>query len=218
MRRKGHANSGWQRSAHPCNITSMGRAETTIAGIFVGGAASRMQGHPKGLLRVPSGETIIERWRGIFEGLRIACVLVGSNAAYGDLPLEVLEDEPAGVGPVGGLVALLARAGGGNAVAVACDMPHVGAPLVEWLVRYVSPAPIVAPRRDDRWEPLFARYDARVILPLARARAAATHRSLQGLLDAAGAAVLPLAPPELAQLGDWDAWDDVNRDARTRGS
>ena len=183
---------------------------TTLAGIFVGGGGTRMGGAPKGLLAAPEGGTLLERWRGVLASAGIEAVLVGRHPAYGPhaAGLEVVEDEPGGIGPLGGLVALLRRAGHGQALALACDMPFVSPSLIGRLVAAPG-ARIVAPRRDDRWEPLCARYDARDVLPLAMRRVAAGTHSLQGLLDEAGATALPLSPAEGLELRDWDTPDDV---------
>jgi len=180
-----------------------------VAGVFVGGAGVRMGGLPKGLLRGPDGATLVERWRAMLTELGVAVVLVGEAAAYESLGLPVRKDEPPGVGPLGGLLALLRHAGTVPALAFACDMPFVSRALVERLLAAPSDAPIVAPRRGALWEPLCARYDPARVLPLAVARASSTHHSLQHLLDDAGAAALPLLPDEDAELRDWDSPADV---------
>ena len=183
----------------------------TIAGVFVGGAGSRMGGAAKGLLQAPDGVTIIERWRVLLRAAGVAeIVLVGAHEAYASLGLERVEDVPGGAGPLGGVVALLRRAGEGRALAVACDMPFVSLGLIERLVR-APDAPLVAPRLDGRWEPFCARYDAPRVLPVAERQMATDARSLQRLFDAAGASELPLAPGELAELRDWDTPEDVTR-------
>jgi molybdopterin-guanine dinucleotide biosynthesis protein A len=171
-----------------------------------------MGGAPKGLMRTPGGETIVGRWRSVFDALGIPVVLVGAHDGYASLALEMLADDPPGIGPLGGLVALLMRAGTARAIAVACDMPYVSRALVERLARAPSAAAIIAPRRDGRWEPLFARYDAPLVLPIARTRIAAGRHALQGLLDEARADELPLAPEEMGELRDWDSPSDVPRD------
>ena len=178
----------------------------TVAGIFVGGAGARMGGMAKGLLVSPGGETLIERWRAVLTEAGVGPVLlVGRHPAYAAVAgLEALDDEPPGIGPLGGLVALLRRAGEGTALALACDMPFVSRELVERLVA-APPAPVVAPRREGRWEPLCARYDAPRVLPLAMRAAAGPRHGLGRVLDAAGAVELPLAPGEAAQLDDWDS-------------
>ncbi len=182
---------------------------TPIAGIFVGGAASRMGGQPKGMLRVPDGRTIIERWRATLDATGVAeVILVGVHPAYSALGLEALEDEPHGIGPLGGLVALLKRAGTAQALALACDMPFVSRGLLERILA-APDAPVVAPRIGDRWEPLCARYDATRVLPVAHRHVNTGDHSLQRLLDEVGAAELPLLPREAEELRDWDTPADA---------
>ena len=180
-----------------------------LAGIFVGGQSTRMEGRPKGLLLAKSGETLVERWRTMFAALAIEVVLVGRHDAYAGVGLEQLADDPPGIGPLGGLIALLSRAGGGDVIAVACDMPFVSGALLEKLAAWAPGAPAVAPRSEGRWEPLFARYSARGALVCARERAARREHSLQGLLDELSAEPLPLRADEIAQLRDWDTPADL---------
>jgi molybdopterin-guanine dinucleotide biosynthesis protein A len=209
-------------------------ARGAIAGIFVGGRASRMHGVAKGLLAAPDGSPIVLRTRRILEDLGVSCVLVGAHPAYAELGLETLADDPAAEGPLAGLLALLAHAGPRHALAVACDMPLLTREIVRRLLD-APPAPVVAPRHAcavrDRdatvtggaraarllWEPLFARYDAPVVLPIARAFAKRGGKRLQLLLDEAGAEPLPLGTSEEETLTDWDAPDDLPQ-AGARGT
>jgi molybdopterin-guanine dinucleotide biosynthesis protein A len=125
--------------------------------------------------------------------------------------VDAVADEPPGVGPLGGLLSLLRRADPAPAFALACDMPFVSRSLLARLLGASGRAPIVAPRRGDRWEPLCARYDPARVLPLARKLLASEDHSLQRLLDTAGAAALPLSDEERAELCDWDEPQDVGR-------
>jgi molybdopterin-guanine dinucleotide biosynthesis protein A len=180
-----------------------------IAGVFVGGLASRMGGLPKGMMTAPGGGTIVQRWCAVLRAAGVTdIVLVGKDDAYAELGLEGIADAPAGIGPLGGIVALLRRAGDGHALAVACDMPFVTPLLIERLLSAAG-APVVAPRIDDRWEPFCARYDAPRILPVAERQAMTRARSLQQLLDSARAVELPLTPDEAAQLRDWDTPEEA---------
>ena len=179
-----------------------------LAGIFTGGRGERMGGLAKGLLQSPSGETLVARWQRLFVELGRTPVLVGFHEAYADLDIECIADDPPHIGPLGGLVALLARAGEGTVIAVACDMPFVSAALLAKLASFVSQAPAIAPRHHDVWEPLFARYHAPRARALARKHALAGEKSLQRLLDALGAEPLPLGPHELDELRDWDRPED----------
>jgi len=172
-----------------------------------------MGGVAKGLLCTPEGVTLVDRWRDVLAELGVDLVLVGNHPAYEGLGIDVVSDDPPGIGPLGGLCGLLRRAGDGPALALACDMPFVSRRLVERLLAAAPLAAVVAPRRDGRWEPLCACYDAPRVLPLAAARAAGAARgghSLQRLLDEARAAEFPLAPGEAAELADWDLPEDVN--------
>ena len=180
-----------------------------VAGVFVGGPGTRMGGRPKGLMRGPEGKTLVERWCTLLGELGVPVVLVGEASAYEVLGLQALDDDPPGVGPLGGLIALLKHAGTRPALALACDMPFVSRALVERLIVAPGDAAVVAPRREERWEPLCARYDPARVLPLAVARATSPHHSLQRLLDQAGAVELPLVPHEDGELRDWDSPGDL---------
>jgi len=179
-----------------------------VGGIFVGGRARRMGGVAKGLLTTPSGETLVARWQRLFGAHGMCCVLVGQHEAYANLGIEWIADDPPDIGPLGGLAALIARAGNGRAFAVACDMPFVSLELLRKLASYPSPAPIIAPRRGQVWEPLFARYDAARVSEAVRSRALSADHSLQGLLEAAGAEPLPLDAGGVDELYDWDRPED----------
>jgi molybdenum cofactor guanylyltransferase len=181
-----------------------------LAGVFVGGGGTRMGGLPKGLLRTSAGETLVERLHGLLVSVGAEVVLVGASDAYGALGLESVADEPRGVGPVGGLGGLLRRAAGAPTLALACDLPYVSATLLARLVS-APPAPVVAPKRDGRWEPLCARYDPARVLPVIERLLAARRHALQAVLDEAGAVALPLSDGEAMELRDWDVPSDVPR-------
>ena len=182
-----------------------------IAGVFVGGAGRRMGRCAKGMLEAPGGGTLLERWLGLLPGLGIERVLlVGRHEAYEGLGLELIDDDPAGIGPIGGLVALLKASGASPALALACDMPFVSPGLLARLLA-AQEAAIVAPRRGGLWEPLCARYEPERVLPVVARRIAAGSHALQPLLDEAGAVELPLELNDEDELRDWDAPTDVHR-------
>jgi molybdopterin-guanine dinucleotide biosynthesis protein A len=182
-----------------------------VVGIFVGGASRRMGGFPKGLLRNPSeGTTLIERTLRLAEQIASEVVLVGAREEYAGLGYPMLVDARSGVGPLGGLVTLLAHAGQGRALGVACDMPYLTALLLARLADFEGDKrPIVAPREANRYSTLFARYDAARVLPFAQARLETADTSLQALFNEAGAEELPLDESERRALADWDAPEDI---------
>jgi molybdopterin-guanine dinucleotide biosynthesis protein A len=180
--------------------------DTVALGIFVGGGSTRM-GRPKGLLEAPAGgETLLERLVRLGRSAGLEPLIVGRAEAYERVAPEVprIPDDPPGVGPIGGLRALLrARP---VAVVVACDMPAVDRALLE---RLRDAEGVVAPW-TDRWEPLCARYEASVMRPAIEEALGAGEHSLQRLLDRVGARPIEVAP---GRLVDWDTPADVS-DAR----
>ena len=169
-----------------------------------------MGGAAKGLLPAPdSGEPLVLRLRRHAESLGLRCVLVGSAPAYAQLGLPMLADDPAGIGPLGGLRALLVVADPAPVLALACDLPYVSPALLRRLVEMMPavadhPFDVVAARRQDRWEPLCARYEATVLPALT-----AGERSFQGLLRRLRVRELSLSAAEAVELTDWDSPDDL---------
>ena len=187
-----------------------------LVGIFVGGAGRRMGGVAKGLLETPDGEPIVERL------LRVSrealaepdVVLVGNASAYASLGLTALEDDPPGVGPIGGLAALLteaARRGVQSVLVLACDMPFVTKELVQVLSTASPGAAAVAPRHESVWEPLSARFDVARTLPVVRRLLDDDQHSVFAVLDGLGddAVALALGDETRQALTDWDEPSDV---------
>ncbi len=184
--------------------------EKAVAGIFVGGRGARMGGRAKGLLAGPDGRPLASRLCEVAAPLA-EVVLVGEASAYAALGVPSIADQPVGIGPLGGLIALLAYASDRTVLTLACDMPWVSRGLLRCLLRAASGASIVAPRLQGVWEPLCARYDPSRTLPLAMEHAARGVTSLQRLLEAAQSAPLPESAYDAAELRDWDTPEDAAR-------
>jgi molybdopterin-guanine dinucleotide biosynthesis protein A len=185
-----------------------------LIGIFVGGRSSRM-GRPKGLLAAPdSGEPLLVRSCRLARSVGLSPCLVGAAQPYAALVPELtrVSDAPPRIGPLGGLCALLQAAHGQPVLALACDLPHISARLLERLAQTPSDAAVLAPRgAAGLWEPLCACYDAaRVATPLQIAIAAGV-RSFQRLFAQLEVADLPLEEAERRALEDWDSPEDMRR-------
>jgi molybdopterin-guanine dinucleotide biosynthesis protein A len=173
-----------------------------------------MGGRPKGLLRTPDGRSVMDRTLAVAREVSSRIVLVGQSDAYSpDLPSladRVLDpDVDRGAGPLGGLSSFLHHAGSGDVIAIACDMPFITADLLVRLATYEPGWAAVAPKRDGRWEPFFARFDARRALPVVESRLARRALSMQGLLNELAARELPLLQGESTLLLDWDCPEDM---------
>ncbi len=184
-------------------------------GIFVGGNSSRMGGRPKGMLSHPLNPklTLVDHFRELAQQLGIECVLVGDKSAYAHCGLHILSDKPAGIGPLGGLHALLdyCRTKGASAVAVACDMPYVSLDLMRRLCTAPSDFSVLAPKdpTTQRWEPLFARYEPARVIPIVQERLSHRDHSLQSVVTVAPGETLPLTIEEWLLLKDWDEERDI---------
>jgi molybdopterin-guanine dinucleotide biosynthesis protein A len=213
-----------------------------IAGIFVGGASTRMRGQPKGrLLARDTGEPLIVRSARLLRLARLTPVLVGEARAYDDLLPDVprIADAPQGVGPLGGLSGLFAFAQGAESplpnalperegtalgaraagwdkdyvLALACDMPFVSLELIEKLAGAAGDEDVLAARgAGGFWEPLCARYSLAGCPPAVRAALAADERSLQALFCRLRVAELALSESERVELCDWDAPEDLEHE------
>ena len=190
-----------------------------LVGIFVGGRGSRMGGVAKGMLKAPDSEaTLVERLRAeLARALPDAeVVLVGAAESYAALHLPAIGDEPPGVGPLGGLIGLLAHAerrGARQVLALACDLPRLGGALLQRLASEVTDRGALVTVQAEIRNPLVARYTVARALPAARQALADGKRSLQAVLDRLGddVATLSLTAAEAATLDDWDTPEDLQK-------
>ena len=167
-----------------------------------------MGGVDKAQLRAPDGEQLLPRLLRLCRELSLDAVVVGGVAPAG---VHALADAPAGVGPIGGLSALLAHAGARPALLLACDLPYLSAALLLRLASTPSAAAVLAARdlTTGKWQPMFARYASATVLPALRAAIAAGTRSPQTFLRTLEVAELPLDDVERQQLRDWDRPEDL---------
>jgi molybdopterin-guanine dinucleotide biosynthesis protein A len=205
-------------------------ASPVLFGILVGGQSRRMGGTPKGNLDA-GGQPLVARTIALCRALAPAhaaepVLLVGESREY-DVDVPRLADAPAGVGPLGGLCALLQAAleRRCRAIALAVDLPHIDAALLGRLIVEHDSALALAPREHGRWQPLCARYRPERVLPIVHALLARGESALQAVFHALGADAVELAlsPAERARLHDWDTPEDVlaypipGRNDRSRG-
>ncbi len=132
--------------------------------VLIGGKSSRM-GCPKHLLKDGQGKTWLEKTIAVLHPLLDGIVVSGA----GVLPEAVaatlrLPDVPGVVGPMTGILAAGRWQPLVSWLLVACDMPHVSAEAVNWLLAGRRPGcwgrvPKFA--GNDRIEPLLAWYDYR---------------------------------------------------------
>ncbi len=147
-------------------LAEYGRRTPVWGCVLIGGRSSRM-GRPKHLLRDGRGKTWLENTIATLHPLLDGLVVSGA----GVLPEEVagihrIPDIPGVVGPLTGILAAGRWQPLVSWLLVACDMPHVSAEAVNWLLAGRRPGCWGRVPRfagNDRLEPLLAWYDFRSI-------------------------------------------------------
>jgi molybdopterin-guanine dinucleotide biosynthesis protein A len=189
---------------------------STTCGIFVGGRGTRMGNVAKGFLSI-EGEPIVVRTARLARAVGFEVVLVGDATPYAALGIPALADDPAGIGPLGGLHALLGASSvpARDAIVVACDMPYVRAEDLAELARFAPDADVVAARRapDAPWEALFSRWSARSRKVVEAAIAAGVRSFQRVLAGEAGPLDVRRIDIPLRTLRDWDEPADLQTDA-----
>jgi molybdopterin-guanine dinucleotide biosynthesis protein A len=131
-------------------------ADLTIA-ILAGGRSSRM-GTDKAFVRV-LGRPLIEDILAQVAGLGDETLIVTNRPddySYLGVPLftDVLPDK----GALGGIYSALYTATGRHVLCIACDMPFVVRPLLDYLISLIPAADAVVPRLAGEAEPFRAIY------------------------------------------------------------
>jgi molybdenum cofactor guanylyltransferase len=200
-------------------------SDVPLVGIFVGGQGSRMGGVAKGLLKAPGSDVSLIQRLGIELANAVPNaerVLVGPADAYAALSWPIVADNPADIGPLGGLLGLLEhaqRGGHGRVLCVACDLPKLSRATISRLATESPEALALVVEQAGVKNPLIARYAVSPTLRAARKTLAAGKRSLQAVLDELGAGVtsVRVSAEEAMELDDWDTLSDVRRDGGSLG-
>jgi molybdenum cofactor guanylyltransferase len=182
------------------------RSVPVCAGVLIGGRSTRM-GSPKHLLQA-GGRSWLEQTVEQLVGVAAETVLLGPGEVPAALAgLRRLADVPDVPGPMAGILAAMRWAPRRSWIIVACDMPRLTRPAVDWLLTWRRPGVWAAIPRlaaDRPLEPLLAYYDfrARPLLEQLAARGCFRPAAI-----AESSKVLTPAPPaDLAK-----AWTNVNK-------
>jgi len=160
------------------------------AAILAGGQARRFGGRDKGALLV-EGRSIRERQLAALATLTSDVLIVGGR--------DGIPDRVPGCGPLGGLQTALLESAGEATIVIACDMPHVSAPLLAHLSALARQADAVVPFTDRGYHPLCAVYTQACLGPVAR-RLAAGRLKMTDLFD--DVRVRAVTAEELRAFGD----------------
>lgn len=158
----------------------MSTSKVTIA-ILAGGKSSRM-GTDKSFVLF-QGRPMIEVVREQVTGLGDELVLITNKPdiyAYLDLPMfgDVYPDH----GSLGGIFTAVHYASHPYTLVVACDMPWLNRPLLEYMISLRETADVVVPRWEKYPEPLHAVYSKACLAPI-EANLKAKRLKITGFFD-----------------------------------
>jgi molybdopterin-guanine dinucleotide biosynthesis protein A len=146
----------------------------------MGGHGRRFGRRDKSAL-VVAGRSIRDRQLETLGGLTDDIMLVGAREAVGARGRRVPDRVPDS-GPLGGLDAALASARVEELLLLACDMPFVTAPFLEYLLALSAERDVVIPQTERGYHPLCAVSTRRCHAAVMR-RLAEHRLALLGLLD-----------------------------------
>lgn len=173
--------------------------------LILSGGESRRMGQDKAGLML-SDKPLIEHVATALQPL-FAQTVVSVRHKRRDCAYRQVCDDPAHAGPLAGLAAGLSDAKTGWVFAVACDMPFIGAALIERLAGLRDGCDAVVPVAAGHPQPLAAFYATRTLVQAQQILGSAGPHSLRALL--ARLNVRYVAHHEAGELFDLDTPDDL---------
>ncbi len=142
----------------------MSQKQVTVA-IMAGGKSSRM-GVDKSFVLF-NGRTLIEIVQESVAGLGAETVLITNKPdEYAHLGLPMVGDLYPEHGPLGGIFTAVHAAAFPHVLIVACDMPWLNRPLLQYMLSLRQTADVVVPRWGKYPEPLHAIYSKACLQPI----------------------------------------------------
>jgi molybdopterin-guanine dinucleotide biosynthesis protein A len=153
-----------------------------FAGFILGGGKSSRMGVHKGLLEI-NGVAVISRTGRMVESVADSAWVVGGGGLYRGLGFNSIADDWPGAGPLGGIATALRASEAKWNLIVACDLPYLTRPWLEFLAQRAraSDADAVVPMNVRGAEPLCAMYRSRCEPAIRTALEEGTRKVTEGL-------------------------------------
>ena len=177
----------------------MAPRDGVAAYILAGGQSSRM-GRDKAML-APGGTPLLMRIATLLAPLVGPPIIVGPPTRYSALGYNVIPDDGASIGPLGGIATALRHSNQPWNLIVGCDLPFLTSRWLDYLIgRAVeSNADAVIPQSAAGAEPLCAMYRKTCVTPLLAAIARGTRK----VTDALTALKIDVVTPQ-----EWKPFDE----------
>jgi molybdenum cofactor guanylyltransferase len=194
---------GFFRSGNGNDIKSKTMTQILKPGaIILAGGQSRRMGRDKALIRLtPQGPRLLEMVLAAIQPLASSIVISTNRPSeYSWAGLPLVEDNYPACGPLAGLEAGLSASPAELNLVVACDMPWLAPPLLEYMLQLAPAYAAVVPlNRTGRLEPLCAVY-SKNCLPVIRRHLKIGSLKMTGWLDEINTLFVPAA-----QLAKFDS-------------
>lgn len=157
--------------------------------ILAGGKSSRM-GEDKGLI-IFNQQALITYVLNAFRKISDDIVIVTNKDAYKQFGYELIKDEIAAIGPIGGIYSALLHAKEQNEIFIcACDMPLIQTKAIELMIANYKNKSIVASYLE-KTQPLFGIY-TKAALPILEQQIAQQDYKMMHLLNQLNASIFEL--------------------------
>ncbi len=151
-----------------------------MTGIVLAGGGNTRMGQDKAFLTV-GGRRLIDRTVGVLRSLFREVIIVAADPfAHLDQDCALVTDILPGTGALGGLYTGLFTASDDYAFVVACDIPFLNRPFIEYMTSLAAGYDIVVPAPPDGLQPLHAVYSRRC-LPVIRSLLVKGRRQIKEL-------------------------------------
>ncbi len=138
--------------------------------VLAGGRSSRM-GTPKALLPFDDEPLIVHIVRALRRQFDEVVVVAAPGQVLPSFEANVVHDDVAYQGPVGGICYGLQAAAGEFGFVTSCDSAFLNPGLISYLLSLRHDYDVVVPHWEDRYQPLFAVY-RKTVVPLLQAQLA----------------------------------------------
>jgi molybdopterin-guanine dinucleotide biosynthesis protein A len=166
-----------------CLTSSRRPALALDAFILAGGQALRLGGRDKSALAI-AGQRLLDRQLAALGPVATRVTIVGGTPGrFAGSGVPVVADLVAGVGPLGGIYTALSQATTARVLILACDLPFVTAPFLEYLGSAGHACDVTLPRNAHGLHPLCAAW-ARATLPVVGRLLDQGVRKVRDALDA----------------------------------
>ncbi len=137
-----------------------------ISGVILSGGKSTRMGTNKAFIEI-DGLPIIQRIYDLFKGLFSEVIIVTNEPEpFQSFKAKIHVDLVPNQGVLGGLYTGIFYASYDHVFCVACDMPFLKRPLIQYLISRIEDYDVVVPRTRDGLQPLHAIYSKNCLSPI----------------------------------------------------